>query len=63
MKRPIIILLAVALLGGCVTPRDRIGEALSANWLQRRDFLRQIHDWRMEGRLALERAVTGITEL
>lgn len=42
-----------------MTPRDRIGEALSANWLQRRDFLRQIHDWRMEGRLALRAGSDG----
>jgi outer membrane lipoprotein LolB len=42
-----------------VTPRDRIGEAVEANWLERRDYLRRIDDWRMEGRLALRAGGNG----
>ncbi|MGD8695859.1 MAG: lipoprotein insertase outer membrane protein LolB [Gammaproteobacteria bacterium] len=59
MKRLIIVCLFLAALGGCVTPRDRIGEAVEANWLERRDYLRQIDDWRMEGRLALRAGGNG----
>lgn len=42
-----------------MAPRDRIGEAVEVNWLERRDYLRQIDDWRMEGRLALRAGSDG----
>ena len=59
MKRLIIAFISVAFFGGCVSPRDRIGESVEANWLERRDYLRQLDDWRMEGRLALRAGRDG----
>jgi outer membrane lipoprotein LolB len=59
VKRLIIAFISVAFFGGCVSPRDRIGESVEANWLERRDYLRQLDDWRMEGRLALRAGRDG----
>lgn len=59
MKGLIIAVFVVAIIGGCVSPRDRIGEALEVEWLERRDLLRQLDDWRMEGRIALRTGRDG----
>jgi outer membrane lipoprotein LolB len=59
VKGLIIGALLVVVLGGCVTPRDRIGEAIDADWLERRDYLRDLDDWRMEGRIALRAGKDG----
>lgn len=59
MKGLIIGLAVVIIIGGCVSPRDRIGEALEVEWLERRDLLRQLDDWRMEGRIALRTGSDG----
>ncbi|MGB5211396.1 MAG: lipoprotein insertase outer membrane protein LolB [Gammaproteobacteria bacterium] len=59
MKRFIILLVALTTLGGCVSPRDRIGESVQPDWLERRDYLRSLDDWRMEGRLALRTGRDG----
>lgn len=59
MKGLIIGALLVVVLGGCVSPRDRIGEAIGADWLERRDYLRDLDDWRMEGRIALRTGEDG----
>ena len=58
MKRTIIVLVSV-LLGACVTSRDRIGESIDSTWLERRDVLRALDDWRMEGRIALRNGRDG----
>jgi outer membrane lipoprotein LolB len=44
-----------------VSTKDRIGEAIDANWLTRRDQLRALDDWRMEGRIALNVGRKGYT--
>ena len=59
MKGLIIGLAVVLMIGGCVSPRERIGEALEVEWLERRDLLRQLDDWRMEGRIALRTGSDG----
>jgi len=59
VKGLIIGLAVVIIIGGCVSPRDRIGEALEVEWLERRDLLRQLDDWRMEGRIALRTGSDG----
>lgn len=59
MIRSIIALIAVSMLGACVTSRDRIGESIDVDWLDRRDLLRQLDDWRMEGRIALRTGKDG----
>ncbi|MGB5622233.1 MAG: lipoprotein insertase outer membrane protein LolB [Gammaproteobacteria bacterium] len=59
MNRFIIAILALSLLGGCMAPRDRIGESVEPDWLERRDFLRRLDDWRMEGRIALKTGRDG----
>ncbi len=51
--------LALVALGGCATPPDRAGVAVNANWPERRDFLRQLDDWRLEGRLAVRSGDDG----
>ena len=53
MTRGAIILATLLAVGGCVSSKDRIGESIDANWLTRRDQLRALDDWRMEGRIAL----------
>jgi outer membrane lipoprotein LolB len=53
MNRAAIILATLLAVGGCVMSGDRIGESIDANWLTRRDRLRALDDWRMEGRIAL----------
>ena len=53
MRRAAIIFATLVALGGCVSSGDRIGESIDANWLTRRDQLRALDDWRMEGRIAL----------
>jgi outer membrane lipoprotein LolB len=47
------------MVGGCVAPRDRIGESVDVDWLDRRDLLRSLDDWRMEGRIALKTGRDG----
>ena len=47
------------MLGACVSSRDRIGESIDVDWLERRDLLRQLDDWRMEGRIALRTGSDG----
>ncbi len=59
MNRTIIVLVSVALLGGCVAGRDKMGESVDANWLERRDELRAIEDWKVEGRLGLQAGRDG----
>ena len=59
MRGHIIGVLFVVALGGCVSPPDRIGEAIGADWLERRDYLRTLDDWRMEGRIALRAGRDG----
>lgn len=59
MKRTIILAIVLGLVGGCVSSRDRIGEAIDADWLERRDTLRLLDDWRMDGRLALKTGTDG----
>jgi len=59
VKGLIIGLAVVLMIGGCVSPRERIGEALEVEWLERRDLLRQLDDWRMEGRIALRTGSDG----
>jgi outer membrane lipoprotein LolB len=44
----------VLVAGGCVSSGDRIGESINADWLARRDHLRAMDDWSMEGRIALK---------
>lgn len=39
--------------------RDKLGESVDADWLERRDALRAIEDWRVEGRLALKTGKDG----
>lgn len=39
--------------------RDKMGESVDANWLERRDELRAIEDWRVEGKLALKAGRDG----
>ncbi len=51
--------LALIALGGCASPRDRVGVAAGTDWPERRDFLRQLDDWRLEGRLALKSGGDG----
>ncbi len=38
---------------------DRIGESIDPEWLERRDVLRALDDWRLEGRLALSTGQQG----
>ena len=47
------------MVGGCVTGRDKVGESIDADWLERRDELRAIDDWRVEGRLSLQAGRDG----
>ena len=47
------------MLGGCVSSKNRIGESIDVDWLERRDTMRQLDDWRMEGRLALKTGSDG----
>jgi outer membrane lipoprotein LolB len=42
-----------------VSSRDRMGESLEPEWLERRDTLRAIDDWRLEGRLSLKAGRDG----
>ncbi len=42
-----------------MAPRDRIGESVDVDWLDRRDLLRSLDDWRMEGRIALKTGRDG----
>jgi len=42
-----------------VTGRDKVGESIDADWLERRDELRSIDDWRVEGRLSLQAGRDG----
>jgi outer membrane lipoprotein LolB len=53
------VLVSVSFLGACVTSRDRIGESIDSTWLERRDLLRDLDDWRMEGRIALRNGSDG----
>ena len=39
--------------------RDKMGESVDASWLERRDELRAIEDWRVEGKLALKAGRDG----
>ena len=42
-----------------MTGRDKVGESIDADWLERRDELRAIDDWRVEGRLSLQAGRDG----
>ena len=42
-----------------MSPKNRIGESIDVDWLERRDYMRQLDDWRMEGRLALKTGADG----
>lgn len=53
----IIVLIAV-LAAGCTGPLER-PEAPRIDWLERRDMLREIEEFRMEGRLALNTGRRG----
>jgi outer membrane lipoprotein LolB len=58
--RPLVIgVLALAVLGGCATPRQPVGDAVRVDWLERRDILRHLDDWRLDGRLALKTGEDG----
>jgi len=52
-------ILALVALGGCATPRQPTVGIGGTEWPQRRDFLRQLDDWRLEGRVALRTADDG----
>lgn len=54
-----LIIVLIAVLGsGCAGPRER-PEAPRVDWLERRDMLRDIEEFRMEGRLALNTGRRG----
>lgn len=42
-----------------MSSRNRIGESIDVDWLEHRDTMRQLDDWRMEGRLALKTGSDG----
>ena len=42
-----------------MSPKNRIGESIEVDWLSHRDAMRQLDDWRMEGRLALKTGPDG----
>jgi outer membrane lipoprotein LolB len=42
-----------------VSGRDKLGESVEPQWLERRDALRAIDDWRLEGRLSLKAGRDG----
>jgi hypothetical protein len=42
-----------------VSGRDKLGESVEPQWLERRDALRAIEDWRLEGRLSLKAGRDG----
>jgi len=54
VSRAAIIFAVVLAAGGCVSSGDRIGESIDADWLARRDRLRALDDWGMDGRIALK---------
>ena len=54
-----IVAVILTCLGGCVSPKNRIGESIEVDWLSHRDAMRQLDDWRMEGRLALKTGPDG----
>ena len=53
-----IIVLVAVLAAGCTGPPERPG-APRIDWLERRDMLREIEEFRMEGRLALNTGRRG----
>jgi outer membrane lipoprotein LolB len=55
----LVCILTLAALGGCATPPQPTGGIGSGDWPQRRDFLRQLDDWRLEGRVALRTPEDG----
>jgi len=59
VKRLVAGVLVVVALAGCATPRQPAGGTVGANWPERREFLRHLDDWRLEGRLALRTGEDG----
>lgn len=59
MRTLLVCILTLVALGGCATPREPAGGFGLADWPQRRDFLRHLDDWRLEGRVALRTADDG----
>lgn len=59
MRAIVAGVLALAVLGGCATPREPVGTGTGLDWDQRRELLRNLEDWRLEGRLALRSGEEG----
>jgi outer membrane lipoprotein LolB len=58
-RRAPIIAAIVALVAGCAAPPERPSVDTGRDWLDRREFLRDIAEFRMEGRLALNTGNKG----
>jgi outer membrane lipoprotein LolB len=56
--RLLIISLVGGFAAGCAAPPERVAEP-RVDWLERRDMLREIEEFRMEGRLALNTGRRG----
>jgi outer membrane lipoprotein LolB len=58
-RRAPIIAAIVALVAACAAPPERPAVDMGRDWLDRREFLRDIAEFRMEGRLALNTGKKG----